>query len=353
MVAKAKAAGLDIVPVTEYVTDAHWDRLGKAQRDHPDVLIWPGREVITYFGHMIVLNETRHVMEHRVGYRGITENEIAKESAADGGIVQLAHPTIYPPAVFGSACRGCFTENVDRLDFSNFTSLEVVTESSIADLNGTKVPNPFVTTAVALWERKLREGHRLTAISGSDNKSGDGYGSTSTMVYADKLSRPAVDKAIRLGHTLCPRSRQGQPHDGPVRQGPQRQDGDVRRHARVGHRGSDLHGQGWQRSGADHPPQRHRGPTCSHHQRRLHLPRGCRPHPGRGAAGHVLGCRGARPEPLPRQRDRHRHRQPGLPGRQGRPGTEAPEVRRARRRPPRRPHRTTAGARPPGSSPGR
>ena len=62
------------------------------------------------------------------------------------------------------------------------------------------MPNPFVRTAVELWERLLREGHRLTAVSGSDDKSGDGYGSTSTMVRADQLSRPAVDRALRQGH---------------------------------------------------------------------------------------------------------------------------------------------------------
>ena len=200
MVDKAKAAGLDIIPVTEYVTPAHWDRLGAAQREHADVLIWPGREVITYFGHAIVLSETRDVVEYRVGYEGITENDITAAAAADDGLVSLAHPTIFPPDVFGSACRGCFTENVDELDFSNITAVEVVTEGSIAELDGNQVPNPFVRTAVELWERKLREGHRLTAVSGSDDKSGDSYGKTQTMVHAEQLSRPAVDEAIRRGH---------------------------------------------------------------------------------------------------------------------------------------------------------
>jgi len=200
MVAKAKAAGLDIIPVTEYVTDAHWERLGPAQRDHPDVLIWPGREVITYFGHMIVLNETPHAVDYRVGHDGLTANDLASAANDDGGIVQLAHPTIFPADVFGSLCRGCFTENVDQLDMSNITSIEVVTEGSIAELGGNDVPNPFVRTAVELWERKLREGHRLTAVSGSDDKSGDNYGKTQTMVYAEQLSRPAVDLAIRQGH---------------------------------------------------------------------------------------------------------------------------------------------------------
>ncbi len=200
MVAFARAAGLDIIPVTEYVTPAHWDRLGATQRANPDVLIWPGREVITYFGHMIVLSETPSNIEYRVGHDGVTIGDIQRSAAADGALVSLAHPTIYPPATFGSACRGCYFELIDQVDFAATNLIEVVTEGSLAELGGKDIPNPFVRTAIELWERLLREGHRLVAVSGSDDKQGDKYGKTSTMVYANQLSRPAVDEALRRGH---------------------------------------------------------------------------------------------------------------------------------------------------------
>ena len=200
MVKFARAAGLDIVPVTEYVTPAHWDRLGATQRANPDVLIWPGREVITYFGHMIVLSETPSNIEYRVGRDGVTIGDIQRSAAADGALVSIAHPTIFPPATFGSACRGCYFELIDQVDFDATNLIEVVTEGSLAQLGGKDIPNPFVRTAIDLWERLLREGHRLTAISGSDDKQGDRYGHTSTMVYANQLSRPAVDEALRRGH---------------------------------------------------------------------------------------------------------------------------------------------------------
>ena len=200
MVAKARDAGLDIIPVTEYVTPAHWDRLGAAQRDHPDVLIWPGREVITYFGHLIVLSETRSTVEYRVGFRDVTVADIQRDSVSDGALVSLAHPTIFPPEQFGSLCRGCYLQMLDDLDLDRVQLLEVVTEASVAELGGRPVPNPFVRTAVELWEGLLRDGHRITAVSGSDDKLGDGYGATSTMVWAEQLSRPAVDEALRRGH---------------------------------------------------------------------------------------------------------------------------------------------------------
>jgi hypothetical protein len=200
MIEAAVAAGLDIVPVTEYVTPAHWDRLGQAQRDHPDVLLWPGREVITYFGHLVVLSETRNTIEHRVGHEGITVADIQRSSTRDGGLVSLAHPTLFPPDTFGSACRGCFAEFLEDLDLEHVQLVEVVTESVVAEVGGQEVPNPFVRTAVDLWEQLLRDGHRLTAVSGSDSKLGDRYGATSTMVWAEELSRPAVDEALRRGH---------------------------------------------------------------------------------------------------------------------------------------------------------
>jgi hypothetical protein len=200
MVRKATAAGLDIIPVTEYVTPAHWSRLGATQRAHPDVLIWPGREVITYFGHVIVLSETPSTVEYRVGFQGITLRDIQRDATRDGALVSIAHPTIFPPETFGSACRGCFFQMLDQVDLDRVQMMEVVTEGSVAELGGRLVPNPFVRSAVQLWERLLREGHRITAVSGSDDKSGDGYGSTSTMVRADRLSRPAVDEALRRGH---------------------------------------------------------------------------------------------------------------------------------------------------------
>lgn len=61
--------------------------MARAQRDNPDLLIWPGREVITYFGHMIVLGETPSGIEYRVGYEGIGLDEIQRSAAADGALV--------------------------------------------------------------------------------------------------------------------------------------------------------------------------------------------------------------------------------------------------------------------------
>lgn len=207
MAAAARAAGLDFVPVTEYVTNQHWRELGPVQEANPDLVIWPGREVITYHGHAIVLGETPHVVDWRHGAPGVTLRGIQDASVADGALFGVAHPTIFPTAAFASFCRGCELTIGDQLDWDAVTFLEVVTGPYLVDDTelggpglGVQVPNPFVLTAMDLWQRLLREGHRITAVSGSDDKLGPDYGTAVTDVFAEQLSQPALADGLRAGH---------------------------------------------------------------------------------------------------------------------------------------------------------
>jgi hypothetical protein len=70
---------------------------------------------------------------------------------------------------------------------------------------GVQIENPFELTAIDLWQRLLREGHRITAVSGSDSKGVEPdarrrWGTNATAVYAEELSRPALFEALRAGH---------------------------------------------------------------------------------------------------------------------------------------------------------
>ena len=196
MVGFARAAGLDFVPVTEYVVGRHWDELGATQRAHPDLVIWPGREVITYWGHAIVLGETPSTLEYRHGFEGISLADVQRASVDDGALFGIAHPTIYPEADWGSFCRGCEFQLTDDIDLDRVHTVEVVT--------GPAAPggheNPFVGTAIAYWHDLLRRGHKITAVSGSDDKLGSRYGQTATAIHARQLSRARLAEALRAGH---------------------------------------------------------------------------------------------------------------------------------------------------------
>ncbi len=191
MVTAAKAGGLDIIPVTEYVTNRHWDELGAAQRANPDVLLWPSREIITYYGHVITFGETRNTIEYRQGFEGVNLGDIQKSAKEDGALFGVAHPTV-PGGALARFCRGCAFELGESIDWSLVDTLEIH--------NGNVPDSPLTQLAIDLWDQHLREGHKITAVSGTDDKSGDQYGFTATAVYAKNLSRTAVADALQDGH---------------------------------------------------------------------------------------------------------------------------------------------------------
>lgn len=214
-ITQARAAQLDFLMVTDYVTGAHWRTLGAMQRANPDLLVWPGREIITYFGHANTHGETPSVIDYRHGLEAVSLGEIQKLAKADGALFQVNHPTLFPPPVFSNLCRGCFFELDEAIDYAQVDTMEVVTGPIVATGDDIGVPlpagsieQPFVATAIQKWEGLLLDGFKITAVSGSDSKGVDapeersrkGYGSSATAVFAESLSRGALTRAIQAGH---------------------------------------------------------------------------------------------------------------------------------------------------------
>ena len=202
----ARAAGLDFLPLTEYVVGHHWDEYGAVQEANPDVLIWPGREIITYAGHVQSLGETPGFIEFRHGFEDVRIGDIQREVRDRGALFQVNHPTTFPGELFRSLCRGCEFRLGDAIDWGAVDTIEVLTGEALVDPKeyglpdfGVRAPNPFFDSAVDLWERLLNQGHRITAVCGSDDKSGARYGACATAVHAAELSRPALVDAIRAG----------------------------------------------------------------------------------------------------------------------------------------------------------
>lgn len=203
VVANARAVGLDFLPITEYVTTWHHQTWGSVAAANPDLVVWPGREVITYDGHAIVLGETPSSVEYRVGFRQITMGDIQAAALADGATFGIAHPTIFPEPL-GDMCRGCHADYLGTIALAGVTTLEVLTGPVEYDASyvggppgGPGIEMPFMQTAIDLWERLLLEGHRITAVSGSDAKDAAGHGVNATAVWAESLSRPDLVEALR------------------------------------------------------------------------------------------------------------------------------------------------------------
>lgn len=213
VIAQAREAGLQVLMLTDYVTDRHHRELTQAQAAHPDLLLWPGREVITYFGHANIHGEVSTTPDYRHGWEDLTLGLIQDEAVADGALFQINHPTTFPPPLFSNLCRGCAFELDSFIDFDQVHLVEVVNAAPVANGSDIGLPipgeieNPFTSTAIEWWLDRLRAGYRLTAVSGSDSKGVDapeertrkGYGSSATRIGADSLSRPALKAALLEG----------------------------------------------------------------------------------------------------------------------------------------------------------
>ncbi len=202
----ARAAGLDFVPITEYVVGHHWDEYGAVQRANPDLVVWPGREIVTYSGHVQSLGETPGFVEFRHGFEDVRIGDMQRAVRQAGALFQVNHPTTFPGPLFRNLCRGCEFELGDEIDWDAVDTIEVLTGDALVDPSeyqlpdlGVRVPNPFMPSAVVLWERLLDEGHRITAVCGSDDKLGSRYGTCATAVFATQLSRAGIVEALRAG----------------------------------------------------------------------------------------------------------------------------------------------------------
>ncbi|MGH2731444.1 MAG: CehA/McbA family metallohydrolase [Actinomycetota bacterium] len=202
----ARAARLDFLPITEYVVGRHWNEYGDVQRANPDLVIWPGREIITYFGHFQSLGETPGFIEYRHGFEDIHIRDIQAAVADGGALFQVNHPTMFAGPLFQNFCRGCAFELEEEIDWESVDTIEVLTGAALvrpSDFHlpdvGVEIANPFMRSAVDLWESLLNRGHRITAVSGSDDKKGPKLGISATAVFAEQLSRPALIEALRAG----------------------------------------------------------------------------------------------------------------------------------------------------------
>ena len=215
-IAMARAVKLDFLMVTEYVTGRHWDTLGAVQRANPDLLIWPGREIITYFGHVNTHGETPGLYEYRHGFEDVNIGWIQQQAKAAGALFQVNHPRIFPPPTFAAFCRGCYFELDSEIDWNLVDLMEIMNAQVVANASDVGAPpapgsaeNPFLQATLDYWDDQLKAGHKITGVSGSDSKGVEpndaerqrkGYGCSATAVYATELSRAALTAALKAGH---------------------------------------------------------------------------------------------------------------------------------------------------------
>jgi len=238
-----KQAGLDFLTLSDYVTDRHWDEIGRYQADYPGHLVIRSTEVITYRGHINNHASLRYV-DYRTGaiYRLEANGALTPIRAAQPasrifddihaaldpaghprGWTQVNHPTIFPSQVpaFANFCRGCSWAYSDaETDWSKVDAFEVSTgPGGTTDPQGNEIgPNPFTPLAIAWYDHLRRMGFDITAVGSSDShRAGrvspistpggtipislsSPVGEASTAVFATELSESGIRDGILAGH---------------------------------------------------------------------------------------------------------------------------------------------------------
>jgi predicted metal-dependent phosphoesterase TrpH len=190
LVATARMQKLDFLAVTEHNTVSHLPFLPQYTRK--DLLLISGEEITTDYGHANVWGIDRW-QEFRCRSQG-EMRQVVEQARAQGALVSINHPKeIGPPWTFGME--------------EEFDCIEVWQLAWFM----------FNEQALALWDRLLREGHRLTAVGGSDYHqepfTGElgvlSLGTPCTWVFAQELSQAGILAGIRAGQVFISKSPEG------------------------------------------------------------------------------------------------------------------------------------------------
>jgi hypothetical protein len=184
MLAACRGAGYDAVALTDHNTQSGLDEAVEAAA-RLGLILLPGVEVTTFFGHAVVLGVTRVPEWRDLESRGMGALFEAVHSA--GGLVCVAHP-----AALGSpACSGCMWEwrvNPTAIDLWEIFS----------------APRPHTAAPLALWRQLLAAEGRVAPVAAGDVHSvaAAARSRPATYVYVDQPTAEGVLDALRR-RRLC------------------------------------------------------------------------------------------------------------------------------------------------------
>ncbi|MFN3524151.1 MAG: CehA/McbA family metallohydrolase [Phenylobacterium sp.] len=196
----AAARGLDFIAITDHNTTSQFEAMRELQPAFDRLLLIPGREITTFQGHANVFGPTGYI-DFRLGEGGgLAARDLQDAVERAGGLLSINHPGL--PS--GELCMGCGWTASD-VDYDRVQAVEVVNGGTIASTRSAEGP----LQGIAFWQARLNEGHRITAIGGSDNHDAGlglerpgAIGRPTTVVHARALSTPDLLAAIRAGRVF-------------------------------------------------------------------------------------------------------------------------------------------------------
>ena len=189
----AVSRGLDFIAITDHNALSQYEAMRELQPYFDRLLLIPGREMTTFWGHFNIFGVTDYVDYRAVAHDGLDVNGILRDVRSKGGIASINHAD----SPGGEICMGCAWEPPTDVDMSLFTGIEVI--------NGGRI----MLSSADFWDKQLGKGLKLTAIGGSDNHNGPSQPGTpaaigwpTTVVEAKDLSVPSILEGIRNGRVF-------------------------------------------------------------------------------------------------------------------------------------------------------
>ena len=191
----ASTRGLDFIALTDHNTASQANPIRELQPYFDRLLLIPGREITTFSGHANLFGSAAPLDFRVAGDR--SWNDVLHDAQRLQAVVSINHP-IRPS---DERCMGCGWTPTPTADPALLQAVEVV--------NGMDADTPY--SGIGFWQALLNQGHRLTAIGGSDNHDagktvsdigGGSIGSPTTVVHARELSMPAILQGLRAGHAF-------------------------------------------------------------------------------------------------------------------------------------------------------
>lgn len=177
--ARARAAGLDFIAVTDHNNTTHQTEA------IPDdgVLRIVGEEITTPGGHASAwgLGGIRGDIDFRVLPGDPRIAELVRAVNARGALFSINHPS--------AACAGCGWEHA--------------VPEGVMGIEITNGNHAEMAQAIATWDRLLKDGRRIVAVGSSDwHRGANPIDLASVRVWADELSTRAILAGIRAGRVV-------------------------------------------------------------------------------------------------------------------------------------------------------
>lgn len=191
IVETATNKGLDFIVVSDHNTISQANALRELQPAFDKLLLVPGREITTFYGHANIFGPTDFIDFRMTDSSYAAAKNWMSAVNNSGGIISINHPGL--PS--GEDCMGCGWQ-IEHIPDKVITAVEVLNGGSMKR----SIEGPL--EGWDRWHNMLNSGQHVTAIGGSDDHHSETIGTPTTVIYMTQLSVQGLIDGIRSGRVF-------------------------------------------------------------------------------------------------------------------------------------------------------